>query len=368
MKIKPAKAGIIGCGNISGIYFAAKKVFPMLDIVACADLDAARSQAKAQEHGVRACSVKELLADAEIEIVLNLTIPRAHTEVNLAVLEAGKNVHLEKPLAVNKADGQKTIALAKKKGLRVGCAPDTFMGAGIQTCIKLIDDGWIGTPIGATAFMLCHGHEGWHPDPEFYYDIGGGPLLDMGPYYLTALIAMLGPVKRVCSSARASFDTRTITSKPKFGNVIKVQTPTHIAGVMDFASGAIGTMITSFDVWNSSLPRIEVYGSQGTLYCPDPNSFDGPVVVRRAGAKEGTVMPLTHIYAENSRGIGAADMAYALRSGRAHRASGELGYHVLDVMQSMLEASASSKYIELSSTCQRPAPLPMGLMHGTLDA
>jgi predicted dehydrogenase len=209
-----------------------------------------------------------LLSDPEIQIVVNLTIPKAHAEVCLQALEVGKHVYVEKPLATTREDAQKIIIKAKEKGLKVGCAPDTFLGGGIQTCRKLIDDGWIGTPVVSTAFMTCHGHESWHPDPEFYYKKGGGPMLDMGPYFLTALVNLMGPVQRVSGSAQITYPERTITSKPKYGDRIEVQVPTHVAGVLDFKSGAVGTIITSFDIWAANLPRIELYGSAGTLSVP----------------------------------------------------------------------------------------------------
>ena len=363
------KVGIVGCGNISGIYFKAGKTFENLEIVACADLVPERAAAKAQEFGIaKACSVKELLADPQIEIVVNLTIPKAHAEVALAAVQAGKSVHNEKPLTITRTDGRKLLQLAAKKHVRVGCAPDTFLGGGIQTCVKLIDDGWIGEPIGATAFMTCHGHESWHPDPEFYYKVGGGPMFDMGPYYLTALVALMGPVQRVTGMARITFPERTITSEAKRGTVITVDVPTHVTGLMEFGNGAIGTIITSFDVWAAELPRIEVYGTRGSLQVPDPNGFGGPVRFRRPGMEQWQEIPLTHGYAENSRGIGVADMANALKSGRPHRASGELAFHVLDIMHAFHDASAAGKHISLESSCRRPAPLPLGLRHGTLDA
>ena len=366
--MKKTKIGIIGCGNISGIYFKNGQNLEILETAACADLFLDRAQAKAKEfHVPKACTVAELLADPEIEIVVNLTIPKAHAEVALAALNAGKNVHGEKPLAVNRADGKKILETAKKKGLRVGSAPDTFFGAGIQTCRKLIDDGWIGKPVAATAFMMCHGHESWHPDPEFYYKVGGGPMLDMGPYYLTALVNLLGPIARVTGSTGTTFPTRLITSQPKRGTVIKVETPTHLAGTLDFAGGAVGTIITSFDIWNHHLPCIEVHGTDGSMQVPDPNGFGGPVRIWRPGQSDWADVPLSHGYAENSRGVGVADMAYALRSGRPHRASGELAYHVLDVMLAFQDASESGKHIEIKSTCNQPAALPLGLRPGTLD-
>jgi predicted dehydrogenase len=368
MSGKPAKVGVVGCGVISGIYLQNGQKLEMLEAVACSDLIGERAQKRAEEFGVpRACSTEELLADPEIEIVLNLTIPKVHGEIALAAIAAGKSVYNEKPLAVTREEGQRIVEAAAAKGVLVGAAPDTFLGGGIQTCRKVIDDGWIGEPVAANAFMTCHGHEGWHPDPEFYYKRGGGPMFDMGPYYLTALVSLLGPVRRVTGSARVTFPERTITSKPKYGTKIKVEVPTHVVGVMDFASGAVGAIITSFDVWAAELPRIEIYGTEGTLSVPDPNTFGGPVRIRRAGQPQWAELPLSHGYAENSRGLGVADMACALRSGRPHRASGELAFHVLDIMEAFHDASRAGKHLELTSTCQRPAALPLGLLPGTLD-
>jgi len=366
--VEPVKIGIVGCGNISGIYLKNAKILEALEVVACADLIPERAKARAEEFGVpKAYTVEELMADPEIEIVVNLTVPQAHGEVALQAVRAGKSVYNEKPLTTEREEAQELLAEAKKRGVLVGGAPDTFMGAGIQTCRKLIDDGWIGEPVAATAFMLSRGHESWHPDPAFYYQRGGGPMFDMGPYYLTALVTLLGPVVRVTGAARATFPERIITSKPKFGERIKVEVPTHIAGIMQFASGAIGTIVTSFDVWGGNVPHIEIYGTEGTLSVPDPNGFGGPVRIRRAGAREWSEVPHTHGYSENSRGLGVADMAYALRTGRPHRASGELAYHVLDIMHAFHEASEKGVHIELESTCSRPAALPMGLMPGRLD-
>ncbi len=360
--------GIIGCGNISDIYFKAGEVFEILEIKACADIIDERAKAKAEKYNIpKACSVEELLADPDIRIVVNLTIPKAHAEVGFRVLEAGKCLYNEKPLCITREDGKRLLDIAREKNLLVGGAPDTFMGGGLQTCRKLLDDGWIGEPVGASAFMLCHGHESWHPDPDFYYQVGGGPMFDMGPYYLTALISLLGPVKRVSGSARITHPTRKITSKEKYGQIIQVNTPTHIAGVMDFSNGAVGTITTSFDVWSTSLHCLELYGTEGTLLMPDPNRFGGPVRVRRERAQDWSEIPLTHGYAENTRGLGVADMAYALVTGRRHRANGELTYHVLDVMHAFLEASEKADYVHVSSTCSRPDALPVGLEHGLLD-
>lgn len=366
--MKPVKMGIVGCGNISGIYFKNAKFFESTELVACADLVPERAEARAEEFGAEARGVKDLLADPDIEMVLNLTIPNAHAEVALAALEAGKSVYNEKPLAVTREDAQRLLDAARRRGLRVGCAPDTFLGAGLQTCRKLIDDGCIGEPVAATAFMQCHGHENWHPDPEFYYKPGGGPMFDMGPYYLTTLIALFGPIRRVSGSARVTFPERLVTSEPKSGARIAVETPTHIAGVMDFACGAVGCIVMSFDVWAHHLPCLEVHGTEGSMSVPDPNGFGGPVRVRRSASKEWEEIPHTHGYGEHFRGIGPADMAYALRSGRPHRASGEMAYHVLDVMQAFLDSSDTGRHIEVRSACQRPAALPTDLRPGVLDA
>lgn len=362
------KVGLIGCGTISAIYLKNRTRFDTFEIVACADIDLDRARARAAEFGVpRGGGVAEVLEDPEIAVVINLTIPQAHATVALAAVRAGKSVYNEKPLTLSREEGRLLLEEARANGVLVGCAPDTFLGAGLQTCRQLIDEGAIGEPVAATAFFLGHGPEGWHPNPEFYYQVGGGPLFDMGPYYLTALINFLGPVRRVSASARASFATRTIGSEPFKGQTITVNTPTHIAATLDFAGGAIGTLITSFDVWSHNLPRIEIYGSAGSLSVPDPNIFGGPVRLRRADDKEWTEVPVTRPYSDNSRILGVADLVQALISGRAQRASGELAFHVLDIMHAALESSAEGRYIELTSSCERPTALPADLPERRLD-
>ena len=341
----PLRVGIVGCGNISGIYFQNLKAFDETEVVACADLDEARAREVAAKQGVEARSTADLMSSNDIDLVLNLTVPKAHAEVALRALEAGKHVYNEKPLTIEREDGRKVLELANAKGLRVGCAPDTFLGAGIQTCLELIRQGKIGEPVAAHAFMLCHGHESWHPSPEFYYEHGGGPMLDMGPYYLTALVALMGPIRRVTGSTRVTFPQRTITSEPKKGKVIDVETPTHVAGVMDFASGAIGEITTSFDVWHSKMPCITIYGSEGTMLVPDPNGFGGEVFVRGKASPDWELTPLTQPFAENSRGLGVRDIALALAEGRPHQASGALAYHVLDVMHAFNDASEAGRHV-----------------------
>jgi predicted dehydrogenase len=322
--------GIVGCGTISDVYLRVAKQFRILRIVACADTIIERAQAKALKYSIsKVCDVEELLSDPAVDLVLNLTPPNAHAEIAMRALRAGKPIYSEKPLATDRLLARKMLKLAHKRGLRVNCAPDTFLGGGLQTCRNIIDRGLIGEPVAANACMLCHGHESWHPEPEFYYQPGGGPLFDMGPYYLTALITLLGPVRRVTGSARISFPTRLITSRPHAGRRMPVEVPTHVAGTLDFCNGAIATLVTSFDVWTSEVSNIEIYGTEGSLRLPDPNTFGGPVFLRFKDQREWTHVPLTHGYIEESRSIGVAEMAYAMRGARESRTQAELGYHVL---------------------------------------
>jgi predicted dehydrogenase len=355
------KIGFIGCGNISDTYFKVAQTFENLEGVACADMDMARAKTQAAKHGLpRACTPQELLSDPDIKIVVNLTPPGVHAQIALAALDAGKSVYNEKPLALERQDAQRLLQLAERNQLRLGCAPDTFLGAGLQTCRKLIDEGAIGEPVGAAAFMLGHGPEAWHPDPDFFYQPGAGPMFDVGPYYLTALISLLGPVKRVTGSTRISFPERTVGSGARHGAKITVRTPTHITGLLDFAGGPVATITTSFDVWKSGLPYIEIYGSEGTLSTPDPNMFGGPVRLWRTKTNAWEEVPLVPGYTDNSRSLGVADMAAAMQTGRPHRANGKLGYHVLDIMHAIHEASQEGRHIEISSTCDRPAPFLSG--------
>lgn len=353
--------GIIGCGNISSIYMKNIPSFKHLHLSACADLDIQRAREQAQKHGIPyAYTVEQLLADPKIDLVINLTIPKAHASVCIQALEAGKHIYVEKPLAISREEGKKILDVAQQKGLRVGSAPDTFLGAGIQTALHLIEHGEIGVPIGASAFMIGRGHEHWHPDPAFYYDEGGGPMFDMGPYYLTALIALLGPIQRLSGSTSISYPERTILSKPKAGEKIPVATPTHISGTIDFASGAIGTITTSFDAFGgSSLPPIEVYGSEGTLLVPDPNGFGGSVQLRKKDEADFVEIPHTHQFSGNHRGIGVADMALAILHKEPHRANGELAFHVLEAMHGFHDSSDNGTFYDMKSSCEKPAPFPL---------
>ncbi len=354
-----ARVGIIGCGNISSAYINGCRAFDWLRVAGVADLRPEVAQAKAAEHDL-ACagSVEALLADPDIDIVINLTVPNVHAAVSLAILAAGKHVYSEKPLAVERADGRAVLAAAATQGLRVGCAPDTFLGGGLQTCRRLIDAGAIGQPVAAVAFMLSHGPESWHPNPGFFYHTGAGPLFDMGPYYLTALVHLLGPVAGVAALARISFAERVATSDARRGERLPVAVPTHVAGTLALAAGPLATMVTSFDVWGHTLPRIEVYGSEGSLSVPDPNTFGGPVRLLPAGG-EWVDVPLSHSDTVR-RGVGVADMALAIREGRPHRAAGEMAYHVLDVMHSFYDSSAEGRTVAVASTCDQPAALSTG--------
>lgn len=353
-----ARVGVVGAGAISGIYLENSKRFAEYDVVAVADLDHARADAAVEKYGVgRAVSVDELLASDDVDVVLNLTVPKAHFSIAEAALKAGKHSFAEKPLAVRRDEGKTLVDLAAASGLRLGVAPDTFLGAGLQTCRALVDDGAIGQPVAGTAFMTSHGHESWHPAPQFFYQAGGGPLFDMGPYYVTALISLLGPIKRVTARARATFPEREITSQPFAGEKVPVEVDTHIAGVLEFASGAIVTLIMTFDVWAAQLPRIELYGVDGSMSVPDPNGFGGPISVWHRDQREWTEVPVTAPFAANSRGVGLADMCGAVGTDRPHRASGDLGYHALDAMWALIESSQRQTQIELTSTCERPAPL-----------
>jgi predicted dehydrogenase len=353
----PVQVGLIGCGYISEIYLKNAARFADFDVVACADVMPERAQARADQFGIpRSLTVSELLADSEIEVVLNLTTPNAHAAIAQPALENGKGVYNEKPLAISLADGARLADTARESGLRLGSAPDTFLGAGLQTCLRVIDEGLIGEPVAATAFMLNHGPERWHPAPDFYYQEGAGPLFDMAPYYLTALVALLGPISRVTGSARASQQERLIESQPRAGERIAVEVPTHYAAVLDFASGPIGTLVTSFDVWGSEVPRVEVYGTEGSLSVPDPNTFGGPVRVRRAREDEWHEIPIDLPFADNSRGLGLADLAHCLRTGTPHRASGELAYHILEVMHAVERASIEERHMAIESAPLRPEP------------
>lgn len=349
--MKKLNVAVVGCGNISGIYLKnLTTAFEHINVYAVSDLKIENAERASREYGIsKIMTLDEILEDKNIDIVLNLTTPHSHYGICKQILESGKHVYVEKPLSLSFKEGKELIDYAEKQGLYVGCAPDTFMGAGLATCKKAIDDGLIGEIVGATAFMVCHGHESWHPSPEFYYEKGGGPMFDMGPYYLAALTEMLGNVKSVMGMTAVGSPTRTITSQPKFGKEIAVEVPTHVNGLLRFQSGAIANIITSFDVWSSRLPNLEIHGTKGALFCPDPNMFGGEVKLYVAGG-DAEILPYVNEYSENSRGIGLADMASAIIEGRENfAASGRRALHVLEIMEKIHISSDNGEALEIET-------------------
>ena len=360
--------GLIGAGNISDIYIKGLKMFEDVELIAISDIDAERARSKASEYGIaKGYHSDELFTDPDIDIAVNLTFPAVHAEVTLKALESGKHVYSEKPLAITREDAKKILETADARGLRVGCAPDTFLGGGLQTCRKLIDEGAIGEPIAASAFMVGYGVEKWHPNPFFFFEYGGHSLFDMGPYYFTALIHLLGPINSVAGLTGTGIKERTVGSQPHAGTVIEVQAPIHSTALLELASGIHVTTIISGEVIASELPRIEIYGTEGALSVPDPNTFGGPVRIKTRADEDWRDVSLTHGYTDDVRGLGVADLANALTSERQHRANAQLAYHVLDTMQSVQDASDTRSFVDIKSTCERPAPLPTGLEAGEIN-
>ncbi len=367
--MEKVKIGVLGLGAISGIYLQnLTRLFRGVEVAGVYDLVPEKVRAAKKEYSIAKgySSMEEMLKDPEIQIVLNLTRPFEHYETTKAALSAGKHVYSEKPLAATLEEGLALTALAEEKNLMLGGAPDTFLGAGIQTCRKLIDDGFIGRPVGASARMICHGHESWHPAPEFYYSAGGGPMMDMGPYYLTALVNLLGRVSTLTGMASKGFDTRTITSAPHYGQTVKVEVPTHVNGILQFESGAVATITTTFDVYYDCGASLEVYGTKGTLRVPDPNGFGGPVMLLRP--EDGTFreIPLVFDYRDNSRGLGLADMAAALREGRDMRAGAQQTLHVLEIMTAFEKSSQEGKFVALESAYERKSAMSGDKLKGIL--
>jgi len=367
--MKKTKIGIVGCGDISSIYLTnLTNMFTEVEIAGVCDLIDERAERAFKEYNLpkKYKDMHELFADDDVDIVLNLTRPYEHHDVNMAAIAAGKHVYAEKPLGATLEEGIESRNAAEKKGVLLGGAPDTFLGAGIQTCRKLIDDGYIGKPIAATAFWGYRGHESWHPDPEFYYQFGGGPMLDMGPYYVTALVSLLGAVESVSGMTRRTFETRRITSEKKYGQVFDVEVPTLVTGQMAFANGAVGTIMQTYDIHAHNLPIIEIYGTEGTISVPDPNHFDGPVRLYRAESKTFMDMPLTFGYPTNSRGLGVADMARAALAKDKPRAGVDLTFHVLEVMTGFIRSGELKVPVDISSRPERPTPMLSGLLPGTV--
>jgi predicted dehydrogenase len=364
------KIAMIGVGAISGIYLKnITGMFKEIELAGVCDLVRERAEKAKEEYGIPKIydTMHDAFKDPDVDIVLNLTRPYEHFEVTKAALLAGKHVYSEKPLGAVYEEGVELVKIAEEKGLMLGGAPDTFLGGGIQTCRKLIDDGVIGDPVGAACFMIGRGHESWHPDPEFYYKFGGGPMMDMGPYYVTALVNLLGGISGVTGVARKTFPTRTITSQPYYGTVVNVDVNTHVVGILDFDNGAIGTIITTFDVQYRGQARFEVYGSKGTLFVPDPNGFGGPIKLYRPEQGEIMDIPLLFSYKENSRALGLADMAKALADKRDYRASYKQTLHVLEVLSSFDKSSASQSRYVMQTKYTRGEAMKNNPMHGILD-
>ena len=363
------RLGLVGCGNISDIYLINAPLFRDIKFVACADLVDAAAKKQADKYGVAQRTVKDLLKSDDVDIVLNLTIPEAHAEVATAAIEAGKHVYGEKPLATTLKDGAALIDLAKAKGLRVGSAPDTVLGASHQAARKLIDDGVLGKPLSGLINFQSHGMEHWHPNPSFFFRPGAGPVFDMGPYYLSAMITLLGPVKAVQAVSATPFKERTVTTPnvPANGSKLPVTTPTTIHGLLEFVNGANIAYVTSWDVWKHSLKPIELHGEKGSLSVPDPNFFGGPVMfaherddwagVPAPGPFGVLNWPKDKPVNANYRGLGLADMARGIADKRPHRANGDVALHVLAVMEGLLSAASEGRRTVIARTCERPAAL-----------
>ena len=371
------RVGLIGTGRISDVYLKNCAAFGGLEIVACGSLNMEESRAKAAEFGVpRVAEPDEIITNPEIDAILNLTIPAAHADVSIAALEAGKHVYSEKPFVTDLADGRRVLELARDKGLTVGNAPDTFLGGRWQTVRKLLDQGTIGAPTGVAAFVPTHGVERHHPNPDFYYAKGGGPLLDLGPYYLTAMVFLLGPIRQVAAMGKKTFAERKIENGPRNGQMMPVEEDTHSLNLIAFENGVIGEMMVSFDVWESETPRFEIYGEDGTICIPDPdpgdgaNIFQGPVWYRTRAEARWTMRPRpkvpaewcvaenTHGFNYDARGLGLLEMADAVVQAREPRASGALAYHVTEAMEAMLTSARENRFVDVASTCARPELLP----------
>lgn len=362
--------GIIGCGNISTAYLRLAPLFRGLDIRAVADVNPAAATARAEEFGTKAQSVEDLLANPDLDVVINLTIPDAHFGVSQAILNAGKHVYSEKPLALSLKEGIALRDLAAAKGLRVGCAPDTFLGGAHQQARALIDEGRIGQITAGGAAVMNHGMEHWHPNPDFFFLPGGGPMFDLGPYYIANLINLIGPVRRVAALTSSASAVRTITSEPRKGQTVPVKTPTNIHALLEFANGATINLSTSWDVWAHKRVNMELYGTEGSLFVPDPNFFGGTVALAGRDGVIAPVAPWDHPFGRtnfttqsgealaNYRASGLADMAAAIREGRDQRCSLERTLHGVEVMAAVLHSGETGSFVLLETTCTRPEALP----------
>jgi predicted dehydrogenase len=351
----PVGVALVGCGTISNEYLRNLTSFPDLRVVFCADLDLERAKAQAAEYGVpEAGTVTQALQRPDVEIIVNLTIPRAHAEVTSAALAAGKSVWTEKPLALDSESGRRLLAQADQAGLLLGCAPDTGLGAGLQTARRLMNAGTIGEPKTALALMQGPGPESWHPDPEFLFQRGGGPVFDMGPYYLSWLATIFGPAGQVAAAGRRSRDTRVIGSGPRAGTEFAVEVPTHVSALIEYVRGPVGTVVLSFDSPLSRHGFVEITGTEATLSLPDPNRFDGEIRIRPTGSSDWEVRPVDG--AAHGRGLGVLDMARALRGHGRLRAPGELGLHVLETMEAIERSAAQHSFEPVRSAFAVPEP------------
>lgn len=356
--------GVLGCGNISAAYMRLAPLFRGIEMRACADLNADAAKARAAEFGLRAETVDGLLAADDIDIIVNLTVPAAHFDVSMQILDAGKHVYSEKPFVLSLEEGQKLAEKAAQKGLRVGSAPDTFMGGAHQLARHLVDSGRVGKVSSGTCFVQSPGMEMWHPNPDFFFKPGGGPILDLGPYYISNLVQLLGPVARVTAMSMSAQAERTITSQPRHGEKIAVETPTTIHAILQFHSGAQVTYCASWDVWQHGHAPMELYGADGTLHVPDPNFFGGEVRMTSKAAFTSAGVAWDHPFGRandganaNYRAAGLADMALGIVEGRAHRCSLEFSLHVVDVMTAILNAAEAGQVLDITTTCDRPEAL-----------
>lgn len=369
--MEPIRVGVMGVGNVLNQYLDKIRVHPEVAVVALADLDAATTRARAEEYSVsKALSPEELLADAEVELILNLTPPKLHASVTLQAISAGKHVFSEKPFATSLEEAQQILNAAAEAGVTVGSAPATFLGSGMQTSRKLIDDGWIGRPVAAFGSFACRGYEHWHPNVDPFYSPGAGPMLDIGPYLVTNLVNIFGPARRVSASAPRSSESRPRPDmRGGYDGTIDIQTPTHVTGTIDFESGATATLIVSWDVWNHNLPHLEIYGEAGSLATPNPDHFSGAPVLRRGeprdlsldmtppGGGDWRATPVTH-RDDAYRGIGLAEFGHAIRTGVEPRTGGAFAYHVLEILLAFESSSSLGRHVDIESSCERPRPLP----------
>ena len=371
------RIGVIGCGNISKTYFELSPLFNGIEITACADINPEASRAAAEKYRVKAMEPPKLIKSKDVDIVLNLTVPDQHFAVSMAAVKAGKHVYSEKPLALSLKDGMKLRDTAEAKGVKVCCAPDTFLGGAHQRARKAIDDGTVGRITGGTAHVMGHGMEHWHPNPDFFFKPGGGPILDMGPYYIANLINLIGPVKRVAALTSMAQPVRTISSQPRSGEKITVETPTNVHALLEFVNGATVSLSASWDVWAHRHANMELYGTEGALFVPDPNFFGGDVLATQKAGLPHALSHWEHPFGvgnqqhsqgmmANYRSAGLADLAAAVHGNRDARCSLDRTLHAVDVMTAALKSGAEGKFIEMKTTCTQPAPLGVEEAKGML--